>query len=184
MIEGASYDIGGGETIDIMRRIFTAGNIYDLVDGLENVNFFEGEKEITFVYESEEFSFLVSVPSVALLKDADDDHCIRMWDEAFSDAELTLDTGFVEVDNYYEILGIIYDEIFDGAYYYRADKDLIYDYFPIGERFAAYGLAPVTKDMIDLDGFVVADGEQTVRVWIDGERYVTVTITVTVLEAL
>ena len=184
MIEGASYEIGGGETIDIMRRIFTAGNIYDLVDGLENVNFFEGEKEITFVYESEEFSFLVSVPSVALLKDADDDHCIRMWDEAFSDAELTLDTGFVEVDNYYEILGIIYDEIFDGAYYYRADKHLLYDYFPIGERFAAYGLAPVTKDMIDLDGFVVADGEQTVRVWIDGERYVTVTITVTVLEAL
>ena len=184
MIEGASYDIGGGETIDIMRRIFTAGNIYDLVDGLENVNFFEGEKEITFVYESEEFSFLVSVPSVALLKDADDDHCIRMWDEAFSDAELTLDTGFVEVDNYYEILGIIYDEIFDGAYYYRADKHLLYDYFPIGERFAAYGLEPVTKDMIDLDGFVVADGEQTVRVWIDGERYVTVTITVTVLEAL
>ena len=184
MIEGVSYDIGGGESIDIMRRIFTAGNIYDLVDGLENVNFFEGEKEITFVYESEEFSFLVSVPSVALLKDADDDHCIRMWDEAFSDAELTLDTGFVEVDNYYEILGIIYDEIFDGAYYYRADKHLLYDYFPIGERFAAYGLAPVTKDMIDLDGFVVADGEQTVRVWIDGERYVTVTITVTVLEAL
>ena len=184
MIEGVSYDIGGGETIDIMRRIFTAGNIYDLVDGLENVNFFEGEKEITFVYESEEFSFLVSVPSVALLKDADDDHCIRMWDEAFSDAELTLDTGFVEVDNYYEILGIIYDEIFDGAYYYRADKHLLYDYFPIGERFAAYGLAPVTKDMIDLDGFVVADGEQTVRVWIDEERYVTVTITVTVLEAL
>ena len=184
MIEGVSYDIGGGETIDIMRRIFTAGNIYDLVDGLENVNFFEGEKEITFVYESEEFSFLVSVPSVALLKDADDDHCIRMWDEAFSDAELTLDTGFVEVDNYYEILGIIYDEIFDGAYYYRADKHLITDYFPIGERFAAYGLAPVTKDMIDLDGFVVADGEQTVRVWIDEERYVTVTITVTVLEAL
>ena len=184
MIEGVSYDIGGGETIDIMRRIFTAGNIYDLVDGLENVNFFEGEKEITFVYESEEFSFLVSVPSVALLKDADDDHCIRMWDEAFSDAELTLDTGFVEVDNYYEILGIIYDEIFDGAYYYRADKELIYDYFPIGERFAAYGLAPVTKDMIDLDGFVVADGEQTVRVWIDGERYVTMTITVTVREAL
>lgn len=160
MIEGVSYDIGGGETIDIMRRIFTAGNIYDLVDGLENVNFFEGEKEITFVYESEEFSFLVSVPSVALLKDADDDHCIRMWDEAFSDAELTLDTGFVEVDNYYEILGIIYDEIFDGAYYYRADKHLLYDYFPIGERFAAYGLEPVTKDMIDLDGFVVADGEQ------------------------
>lgn len=184
MIEGVSYDIGGGETIDIMRRIFTAGNIYDLVDGLENVNFFEGEKEITFVYESEEFSFLVSVPSVALLKDADDDHCIRMWDEAFSDAELTLDTGFVEVDNYYEILGIIYDEIFDGAYYYRADKHLLYDYFPIGERFAAYGLEPVTKDMIDLDGFVVADGEQTVRVWIDGERYVTVTITVTVREAL
>lgn len=184
MIEGVSYDIGGGETIDIMRRIFTAGNIYDLVDGLENVNFFEGEKEITFVYESEEFSFLVSVPSVALLKDADDDHCIRMWDEAFSDAELTLDADFMEVDNYYEILGIIYDEIFDGAYYYRADKHLLYDYFPIGERFAAYGLAPVTKDMIDLDGFVVADGEQTVRVWIDEERYVTVTITVTVLEAL
>ena len=184
MIEGVSYDIGGGESIDIMRRIFTAGNIYDLVDGLENVNFFEGEKEITFVYESEEYSFLVSVPSVALLKDADDDHCIRMWDEAFSDAELTLDADFMEVDNYYEILGIIYDEIFDGAYYYRADKHLLYDYFPIGERFAAYGLAPVTKDMIDLDGFVVADGEQTVRVWIDGERYVTVTITVTVLEAL
>ena len=184
MIEGVSYDIGGGESIDIMRRIFTAGNIYDLVDGLENVNFFEGEKELTFVYESEEFSFLVSVPSVALLKDADDDHCIRMWDEAFSDAELTLDADFMEVDNYYEILGIIYDEIFDGAYYYRADKHLLYDYFPIGERFAAYGLAPVTKDMIDLDGFVVADGEQTVRVWIDGERYVTVTITVTVREAL
>lgn len=184
MIESASYDIGGGESIDIMRRIFTAGNIYDLVDGLENVNFFEGEKELTFVYEREEYSFLVSVPSVALLKDADDDHCIRMWDEAFSDAEFTLDVDFVEVGNYYEILGIIYDEIFDGAYYYRADKELIYDYFPIGERFAAYGLAPVTKDMIDLDGFVVADGEQTVRVWIDGERYVTVTITVTVREAL
>lgn len=184
MIESASYDIGGGESIDIMRRIFTAGNIYDLVDGLENVNFFEGEKELTFVYEGEEYSFLVLVPSVALLKDADDDHCIRMWDEAFSDAELTLDADVSEVDNYYEILGIIYDEIFDGAYYYRADKELIYDYFPIGERFAAYGLAPVTKDMIDLDGFVVADGEQTVRVWIDGERYVTVTITVTVREAL
>ena len=184
MIESASYDIGGGESIDIMRRIFTAGNIYDLVDGLENVNFFEGEKELTFVYEREEYSFLVSVPSVALLKDADDDHCIRMWDEAFSDAELTLDADVAEVGNYYEILGIIYDEIFDGAYYYRADKELIYDYFPIGERFAAYGLAPVTKDMIDLDGFVVADGEQTVRVWIDGERYVTVTITVTVREAL
>ena len=184
MIESASYDIGGGESIDIMRRIFTAGNIYDLVDGLENVNFFEGEKELTFVYEREEYSFLVSVPSVALLKDADDDHCIRMWDEAFSDAELTLDADVAEVGNYYEILGIIYDEIFDGAYYYRADKELIYDYFPIGERFAAYGLAPVTKDMIDLDGFVVEDGEQTIRVWIDGERYVTVTITVTVREAL
>ena len=184
MIESASYDIGGGESIDIMRRIFTAGNIYDLVDGLENVNFFEGEKELTFVYEGEEYSFLVSVPSVALLKDANDDQKIRMWDEEFSDAELTLDADFAEVDNYYEILGIIYDEIFDGAYYYRADKELIYDYFPIGERFAAYGLAPVTKDMIDLDGFVVANGEQTVRVWIDGERYVTVTITVTVREAL
>ena len=184
MIESASYDIGGGKSIGIMRRIFTAGNIYDLVDGLEEINFFEGEKELTFVYKGEEYSFLVSVPSVALLKDADDDHCIRMWDEAFSDAELTLDADVAEVGDYYEILGIIYDEIFDGAYYYRADKELIYDYFPIGERFAVYGLAPVTKDMIDLDGFVVADGEQTVRVWIDGERYVTVTITVTVQEAL
>ena len=184
MIESASYDIGGCESIDIMRRIFTAGNIYDLVDGLEEINFFEGEKELTFVYEGEEYSFLVSVPSVALLKDANDDQKIKMWDEAFSDAELTLDADVAEVGDYYEILGIIYDEIFDGAYYYRADKEIIYDYFPIGERFATYGLAPVTKDMIDLDGFVVANGEQTVRVWIDGERYVTVTITVTVREAL
>ena len=166
-----------GDPIEIFQQAISVE-----LNDLSERNFFAEEQEIAFTYEGTEYVFTVEVGTVGLYKDqgVSPNGYINIWEEELPVVNVTIN----EEATYFDALDAIYDSL-EGVYCYRAEKALIINgSAPIEGWTIAYGFSPVTKDMIDLNGFVLENGEQYIKVWIDGTRSCNVILNVTVNEAL